>query len=491
VVVLPRESWLSSRVLCFLEYSHYPFLWFLNTAGPESMVGGILAVVVTGLCMALVWGGLLVGGSALLSWLLEAMKLSGRQKRLLGWGVAVLCVAGLGYLAADSFGDRPAAFAPSPAVKTLVGGNTALALDLYQKLRIGPGNVFFSPFGISTGLGLVYAGARGGTERELGRAAHFGLAQADVHPAFGELIGRMGDLQHGSRLTLVTANALWRQQGHPFSSDYLELARKRYRAATESADFKQAAGAATSRINAWVERQTRGRIKGMVEGGGLDHLTRLVLCDVLYFKGNWRSQFEVKKTCPAPFHVSTNETALVPMMIQEAEFKMARIGEPQATMLELPYYGGDLEMVIILPEAVDGLEEIENAITTENLNAWLARLDQASLNKTWVHLPRFTVRRSVELIPVLRSLGIVSAFDDTADLSGMDGTTNLFLGSALQRTFVEVNEAGTEAAAATLFEAKTKSMTGRFYADHPFLFLIRDRGSGTILFLGRLVDPRA
>jgi serpin B len=148
-------------------------------------------------------------------------------------------------------------------------------------------------------------------------------------------------------------------------------------------------------------------------------------------------------------------------------------------------------MVIILPEAVDGLVEIENAITTENLNAWLARLDQASLNKTRVHLPRFATRRSTDLVPVLRSLGIVSAFDGTADFSGMDGTTNLFLGSALQRTFVEVNEAGTEAAAATLFEARTKSMAGRFNADHPFLFLIRDHGSGRILFMGRLADPRS
>jgi serpin B len=170
---------------------------------------------------------------------------------------------------------------------------------------------------------------------------------------------------------------------------------------------------------------------------------------------------------------------------------MARIEEPQATMLELPYYGGDLGMVIILPEAVDGLAEIENALTTEKLNAWLARLDKANLHKTWVHLPRFTTRRSMDLVPVLRSLGIVSAFNDTADFSGMEGTTNLFLANVLQRTFVEVNEAGTEAAAATLFEARTKSMTGRFNADHPFLFLIRDCGSGTILFLGRLADPKS
>jgi serpin B len=179
------------------------------------------------------------------------------------------------------------------------------------------------------------------------------------------------------------------------------------------------------------------------------------------------------------------------MMMQKGELKMARIEEPMATLLELPYYGGDLAMIIVLPYAVDGLAEIENALTTENLSAWLARLDAANPNETYVHLPRFSTRQSVDLVPVLRSLGIVSAFNGDADFSGMDGTKYLFLANALHRTFVEVNEAGTEAAAVTLFEARTKSMSSSFVADHPFLFLIRDQGSGTILFLGRLADPRS
>ena len=177
-------------------------------------------------------------------------------------------------------------------------------------------------------------------------------------------------------------------------------------------------------------------------------------------------------------------------MSQEGKFKMVWIEETQATMIELPYFGGDLEMVIILPQTVDGLAEIEEALTPEKLNAWLGELDKATPDKIWVYLPRFTTRQSVDLIPVLRSLGIVSAFAPTADFSGMDGTTNLFLANALQQAFVEVNEQGTEAAAVTLFAAKSKSMSGHFLADHPFLFMIRDGGSGTILFLGRLADPR-
>ena len=178
-------------------------------------------------------------------------------------------------------------------------------------------------------------------------------------------------------------------------------------------------------------------------------------------------------------------------MNQKAKLKLARDERGLATLLELPYYGGDLSMVIILPEAVDGLAEVEAELTAEKLASWLGRLDKASLEETCVHLPRFTLRQRVDLKPVLRSLGMVSAFGNTADFQGMDGTTSLFLATALQRTFVEVNERGTEAAAVTLLVVTMAASPDLFNADPPFLFLIRDRGSGTILFMGRLADPRA
>ncbi len=489
LALLPRESWLFGKVFSFMEYSHYPFLWFMEAFGPESMPGGVLALILIVGCMALIWGYLLLGGRFLLRSGLERLALSRGQKRLLGWGAGILCVAGLVYVAMDSFSDRPMPFTPSPKVGAVVAGNTALAIDLYKKFGETPGNVFFSPYSVSTGLGLVYAGARGQTESELGRAAHFGLAQADLHEAFGQLAGRMGRLQHRGRVTLISANALWGQQGHPFLGGFLDVARKRYRAEIESVDFKHDAAAISSRVNGWIERQTRGKIQGMLGAGQLDAYTRLLLCNTLYFKGNWRSQFKVGETQPAPFHVSTNKTVSVPMMRQKADLKMASIMEPQAEVLELPYYGGDLGMVIILPYELDGLADIENVLTAETLKSWLAKLDAASPNKTWVHLPRFTTRQSMDLVPVLRSLGIVSALGDAADFSGMDGTTNLFLSAALHQAFVEVNERGTEAAAGTLFEVKTKGMANRFIADHPFLFLIRDHGSGSVLFLGRLVEP--
>ncbi len=322
-------------------------------------------------------------------------------------------------------------------------------------------------------------------------AAHFGLAPQELHPAFGQLADRMSRLQHGSRLTLLTANGLWRQQGHPFTAEFLGLARTWYHAEAETADFTKAPGTAADRINAWIEGRTHGRIRAMLGQDALDLDTRLVLCNAIYFKGKWRSHFKVKETCPAPFFISESQNVSVPTMAQTAEFKTASIEEPAARLIELPYYGGDLGMVIILPEAVDGLAEMEKALTVENLGAWVARLDEASPAKTVVHLPRFTTRQKIDLIPTLRSLGVDSAFDDTrADFSGMDGKTNdLYLSSALHQAFVEVNEAGTEAAAVTFVGAKSRSQPRHFNADHPFVFLIRDRGSGCILFLGRLVDP--
>jgi serpin B len=177
------------------------------------------------------------------------------------------------------------------------------------------------------------------------------------------------------------------------------------------------------------------------------------------------------------------------MMWQSADFKLARIESPGVALLELPYFGGDLAMIIILPEEVVGPSELENSLTPENLDSWLAQVDAANPHKVNVRLPRFTAQQRLDLEPVLRSLGAPSAFDYTADFRGIDGMTNLFISQALHHALVEVNEQGTEAAAVTLFEAKSKSMNDRFNADHPFIYLIRDRGSGTILFLGRFAEP--
>lgn len=393
--------------------------------------------------------------------------------------------------------ETPIPFTASPEVKSVVDGNTAFALALYQKLKDRPGNLFFSPYSVSTALAMTYAGARGQTESEMAKVLHFNPAQANLPAAFGALGARMNQIQRGNRITLTVANSLWYQQDHHFTDAFLDLIRKYYGAEAHPVDFRLSAPAASDEINKWVERETKGKIKDVVEPGQFTDYSRLVLCDAVYFNGKWRYQFKASDTKPAPFHVTTNETVTVPMMYQHSEFKMAHSDDYAVDLLELPYSGNDLSMIILLPqvdyrmsdETQPGLPDLEQKLTAENIHAWLAKLDQANPHKTSVRLPRFTTTQSFELAKELGSLGMPSAFNDSADFSGMDGTTNLFISDVIHKAFVEVNEAGTEAAAATSVHVATKSMSNRFIVDHPFIFLIRENGSGSILFLGRIVDP--
>ena len=395
--------------------------------------------------------------------------------------------------------EAPIPFTASPKVKSVVDGNTAFALDLYQKLKDRPGNLFFSPYSVSTALAMTYAGARGQTESEMAKVLHFNLAQTNLPVAFGALNARMNRIQHWGRITLMTANSLWCQQDYRFTDAFLNLVHQNYRAEVRQVDFKHSAPAASDEINKWVEEKTKGKIKDMVRPGQFTDPTRLVLCNAIYFKGKWLNQFKVSDTKPAPFHVTTNETVTVPMMFQESEFKMVKSDDYTVELLELPYLGNNLSMIILLPVSIQGqyhvkpgnLSDLEPILTTDNLHAWLAKLDQTNPNKTSVGLPRFTTIQSFDLTKELKSLGIPSAFDGTANFSGMDGTTNLYISKVIHKTFVEVNETSTEAAATTLVEAQLKgiSMSDRFIANHPFIFLIRENGSGSILFLGRIIDP--
>lgn len=477
-----------------VRWCHYPAMRFLAYASQVDGSGTALLIgfPLVWAAMGLLWAGLFRGARWLLTDLLEGLGLGPKTRRRVAWVAGVLSAGGmLTWAVADSFDSQPRSFSPAPAVRAVVAGNTALALEVYGKLKDQPGNVFFAPLSLSTGLGLVHAGARGQTERELARAAHFTLPQAELHPAFRVLTERVANLQRGSRLNLHSVNALWGQQGHRFLAPFLDVVRQDYRAQAEEVDFQAASGEAATRINGWIERSTHGKIPAMVSPQHFGSLTKLVLANAVHFKGNWKCQFERGNTREGRFHVSKDGTVPASYMSQTEEFRAAAIQEPAVKLLELPYYGGDLAMVIILPDRVDGLPDLEAALTVENLGLWLEGLDGTAPHKLVVRLPRFTTRQRMELAPILKALGAPSVFGDGADLSGMDGTTNLFLSAALQETFVEVNEEGTEAAAVTLFEARGKSQPHSFNADHPFLFLIRDRASGAILFLGRLAEPGA
>jgi len=395
----------------------------------------------------------------------------------------------------SAFPQKPVPFEASLEIQAVVDGNNAFTLDLYQKLRAQPGNLFFSPFSISSALAMTSAGARGRTEMEMTNGLHLNLPPEKLHPACRELLTRMDRIQRGRRIVLKCARALWCQKNHPLAPDFLKLVRENYSADAKAVDFKNSPGAAADEINHWVDAETSQKSPGGIEPGQLTRDTRMVLGDVIYFKGKWLKQFKGRDTRPAPFHIATNETVTVPMMYQQGEFKHAMTEDDSVELLELPYSGGDLSMVILLPTQYgpdnedNTLVGLEPRLTSDNLRAWLAQLDHATPSKMSVWLPRFTTASSFNLVNDLKALGMTSAFDNTADFSGMDGTTNLFLSDVIHKTFVKVDEAGTEAAAVTLVLVKTKSMSGRFQVDHPFIFLIRENGSGSILFFGRIMDP--
>jgi serpin B len=390
--------------------------------------------------------------------------------------------------------ERAAPFTASPEVSTVVKGNTAFALDLYQKLREPPGNLFFSPYSLSLALAMADAGARGPTGQEMAGTLHLGLPQTNLPAAFMVLAARMNRVQRWNRITLLTANSMGCQQAYEFADPFLQILRTSYDGEAHRVDFIPSAPVATRQMNDWVERRTKGNIKGVVGRDQFTPDTGLVLCNAVYFKGKWPNPFQPRLTEPMAFHVSTNQTVVVPMMSQESRFKVSDNEAGTVELLELPYSGNDLSMIILLPVAKErngttSLADLEHDLTVENLRGWLEKLDQAGLHETPVALPRFTARQRFDLAKVLAALGMPSAFRADADFSGMETTGNLYFSSVIHQAFIKVDETGSEAAAVTYLVCENSIPEDQFIADDPFIFLIREKGSGTILFLGRMVNP--
>ncbi len=376
--------------------------------------------------------------------------------------------------------------AQAAQVEQLVQGNTAFALDLYARLKDEPGNLFFSPYSISTAMGMIWAGARGETEAEIAQVFHFPYGQDALHETFGELQGSL-DKGIGYELyRLDIANRLWGQTGYPWKAPFLEITRVDYGAELVEADIEQSPESARQAVNTWVSEQTAGKIPELIEPGLITPLTRLILANAIYFKGTWVHRFDAAQTRTQPFRVSSTQSVDVPMMSQIEEFGF--LWRDGVSVLELPYTGQDIAMLVLLPDALDGLPALEAALTPERLAAWTSGL---VTTKVAVSLPRFTFRWNKSLKDPLIAMGMPSVFSEgAADLTGMTDTARLFLQFLVHEAFVAVDEEGTEAAAATAGGAGEVSMPPSFTADHPFLFLIRDRVTGSVLFIGRVADPR-
>ena len=368
-------------------------------------------------------------------------------------------------------------------LKTLVTSNNHFALEIYRRVRHVEGNIFYSPYSISSALAMTYAGARESTRSQMQTALGFTADDELIHEGFKNLAEIMSEAAENGGVRLAIANSLWPQEGYRLRRAYLNLVKKHYQTRITRVDYTEA-DAAREKINTWVEEATENRIQDLIGAGVLDSLTRLVLVNAIYFKGDWEHQFDEGLTDQQPFHPTIDTEISVSMMHNRSSFAYNEMDDLQ--VLELPYRGKHLSMLILLPRETEGINKLEEALSTENLERWTSSLEKMEVN---VSLPKFELSFPFRLDEILQEMGMVDAFTGNADFSGIEESRELYLNAVLHKAFVEVNEKGTEAAAATAVIMQTKSisfMSVDFTADHPFIFLIRENRSGSILFLGRV-----
>ena len=377
--------------------------------------------------------------------------------------------------------------------------NNEFALALFGLLRQRPGNVFFSPFSVRTALAMTEAGARGETAAQMREVLRIPSPEPAPHVAVAETVERLsGGGESGFELTV--ANSLWGQEGAPLQPEFLDRLARQYGATMSSVDFRRATEAARATMNHWIDDKTRGRIRDLIPARGLDADTRLVLMNAVYFKAKWVHQFDKTATREEPFHLDGGGKVHAPLMRQQETVRYLQADGYQA--VDMAYYGGDLSMLLILPERKDGLRDIEGRLFARSLQDCVARMQPREVK---LLLPRFKIASAtLDLREHLEALGMRLAFTPfEADFSGMNGLVpphedSLFISSVFHKALVEASEAGTEAAAGTavvapcLMAARRPTLPPRvptFRADHPFLFAIRDCVSGAIVLLGRLSDP--
>jgi len=390
-------------------------------------------------------------------------------------------------------GAAPRRTSAEPARTNIAESVNAFAFNLYGHVRGDAGNLFLSPYSISSALAMTWAGARGETAAEMAKTLALPEGSATqperLHAAFAALTKSLNDPK--ATYELSVANALWGQKGYGFQAGFLDLLDTHYGAGLREVDFARDAEGARLTINRWVEKETRDKIRDLIPPGVLPPITRLVLTNAIYFKGTWRYPFGKDDTKDEPFFAPGGPVR-VPMMRDTKHFQYADAGTHH--VVELPYKSGDLGMVLLVPKAKNGLPAVERTLTVETLADWIGDLKHQRVR---VCLPRFTVTWRCLLGKVLATMGMARAFEaDKADFSGINGGKEpLWIGEVIHKAFVDVNEEGTEAAAATavimLGSAAPSKGPIEVRCDRPFVFLIRDTRSGAILFLGRVVNPKA
>ncbi|XP_059901804.1 leukocyte elastase inhibitor-like isoform X3 [Gadus macrocephalus] len=378
----------------------------------------------------------------------------------------------------------------------LTEANITFTLALFKKIteENKSGNIFYSPLSISSALAMVLLGARGNTSTQMSEALQHQKSEEDINASFSKLLSELN--KPDALYSLSLANRLYGEKTFQFVQGFLDETRKYYQADLQSVDFKAKAEEARVEINTWVEKQTQDKIKDLLVPGVVDSLTRLVLVNAIYFKGKWDKQFKEEATKETAFKLNKNDTKKVKMMYHKARFPLAFIPEANCQILELPYEGKELSMLICLPMEIEdgttGLEKLEAMLTYETFMEW-TRPDRMGRREVKVGLPRFKMTQTYDMKDLLVSMGMVDAFDQgLSDFSGMSSANDLVLSKVVHKAFVEVNEEGTEAAAATaagIMVGCSMMKTPQFVADHPFLFFIRHNPSKSILFAGRHSSP--
>ncbi|XP_052434661.1 leukocyte elastase inhibitor isoform X13 [Carassius gibelio] len=422
-------------------------------------------------------------------------------------------------------------------MEQLSAANTQFCLNLFKKISEGDasGNVFYSPISISSALAMVSLGAKGNTAAQMFKVLGFtnpakpdavtpashqaqkpsmtqqtqkselppelkksppepgpGQKTEDqIHSSFNKLMSEVK--KPGSPYVLSLANRLYGEQSYQFVEKFLNDAKRYYEAGLEEVDFKKKPDATRVDINKWVERNTQGKIKDLLPQGSIDAMTRLVLVNAIYFKGNWEKKFPKQATRDGKFKMNKNRTKPVKMMNQNKMFPLAFIPEMDSQVLELPYVGKNLSMLIILPNEIQdettGLQKLEKALSYEKLMEW-TKPSKMRQQEVEVSLPRFKIEETYDMKSLLISMGMEDVFDGKkVNLSGMSPNNDLVVSKVIHKAFVEVNEEGTEAAAATGVVVANRSFASVFIADHPFLFFIRHNPSNSILFYGRFCSP--
>ena len=371
--------------------------------------------------------------------------------------------------------------------RDVIEANNRFAINLYSQYKSEEGNIFFSPFSISTAMAMVYEGAEGKTAKEIKSVFGFPKYDNSRRNQYSNLLSEIN--KKDKEYALKTANALWAEQDFHFLDEYLTTVEKYYGGKTTNLDFKNEPEASRLIINNWVEDKTNDKIKDLLPEDVIDADTRLVLTNAIYFKAKWLIQFDADKTSDEYFRVNPDKSIKVPMMqptSQKSTFNYTQNKDLQ--ILEMPYAGEDLSMLILLP-LDDDIEVLENSFTIEKLTEWKKSLRKRRVK---IYIPKFKFETKYFMKNTLSNLGMPTAFTNSADFSGMTGTKDLKIDKVIHQAFIEVNEEGTEAAAATGVKFAMTSRpppTPIFKADHPFIFIIQQKETGNILFMGRVNNP--